>query len=123
MDIRSDGAPATCSLIADGYNQVSFTIGGASEPNGGLYLMIADDGTDPGSINSTGTPMAPLPPAEDTARYELSVSVRQGSTGSLAVGFSKSTQASRSVGCSLSQFSRDRVTNGPFEPSQSSSLT
>jgi hypothetical protein len=71
MSTRSDGATATCINVVEAYDVADFTIGGAAEPNGGLYLIITDDGTDPGSIPPARTPMVTAFGAEDTARYEI----------------------------------------------------
>jgi len=71
MSVRPDGGPAISSLVADGYNLPSFTLGDPAEPNGGLYVIIADDGVNPGSIPAGRVPLAPLPPYLNTARYEI----------------------------------------------------
>ena len=70
---RSDGGAAVASTLLGGYgNDIPvFTMGGAAEPNGGLYVLIADDGANAGSQPVGGTPMGALPQFIDTARYEI----------------------------------------------------
>jgi hypothetical protein len=58
---------------------VDFQIGDSFEPNGGLYLILVEDGSAPGNV--TGTGLAPRPDATDTARFEIyRVSVVSGNT-------------------------------------------
>lgn len=71
MDVRPDGAAATATTIVGGYNIANFSIGAASEPNGGLYVLITDDGSNPGSLSVGAVAMGALDPYVDTARYEL----------------------------------------------------
>lgn len=73
MEVRSDGAAATCQTLAEGYDLSPFTIGDPSEPNGGLYVIISSDGANPGSIYQPGPelPMGALPDHVDTARFEI----------------------------------------------------
>jgi len=51
----------------------NWVIGDAAEPNGGLYLLVTDDGVNAGSLNTGGgqVPMGALPAYLDTAKYEL----------------------------------------------------
>ena len=46
-------------------------IGGASEPNGGLYVLITDDGLNPGSLPVGRVPMTALDRFADSSRFEL----------------------------------------------------
>lgn len=73
MSVRPDGGAAVASTLAAGYGPdvPVFTMGGAGEPNGGLYVLIADDGANAGSIPAGATPMGALPEQIDTARYEI----------------------------------------------------
>lgn len=71
MDVRPDGAAATATTIAGGYNISNFSIGAGTEPNGGLYVLITDDGDNPGSLSAGAVAMGALDPYVDTARYEL----------------------------------------------------
>jgi hypothetical protein len=71
MSTRPDGGVAVATTILGGYNVVNFTIGNAAEPNGGLYVLITDDGSNPGGIPGGTVAMAALTTQVDTARYEL----------------------------------------------------
>lgn len=73
IDTRPDGGAPTISGVGAGYGLpvVAFTIGGPSEPNGGLYVLITDDGANPGSTPVGTTPMGALAAHLDTARYEI----------------------------------------------------
>jgi hypothetical protein len=79
MDARPDGNPNVVEPytgnIQDAYgpqiNGPSWTIGGAQEPNGGLYLIISDDGSPEGSLPAGRVPMAALPLHVDSARFEI----------------------------------------------------
>lgn len=73
MSTRPDLGAAVASTLLGGYgNDVPvFSMGGAAEPNGGLYVLISDDGANPGSIPVGSTPMGALPQFIDTARYEI----------------------------------------------------
>jgi len=73
MFTRPDGNPAVASTLADGYGAgiPVFTIGDANEPNGGLYVIITDDGANAGSIPAGETPMGARSEFIDTARYEI----------------------------------------------------
>jgi|GEM_PF-1775250 len=76
-DVRPDGIASlfTTSLTTMYGPQVvpSWTLGDANEPNGGLYLVVTDDGTNPGSLYTGGgqVAMSALPNFLDTARYEI----------------------------------------------------
>lgn len=73
--VRPDGAVSPLvGLISDMYGPAingTWTIGDAAEPNGGLYLLVADDGANPGALAVGQTPMGALPNFVDTARYEI----------------------------------------------------
>jgi len=73
MFTRPDGNPAVASTLADGYGAdiPVFTIGDSAEPNGGLYVIITDDGANAGSIPAGETAMGARPEFIDTARYEI----------------------------------------------------
>ena len=71
MSLRPDGGGPTTATLLEGYNIADFTIGGVGEPNGGLYIIITDDGANPGSIPVGATPMGALPIVVDTAKYEI----------------------------------------------------
>jgi len=71
MDVRPDGGAAVAVNLAEGYNIPNFTMGGLSEPLGGLYVVITDDGANPGSIPAGASPAGALPDRLDTARYEI----------------------------------------------------
>jgi len=71
MSTRPDGGAPTSTLVADGYNVPIFTLGAATEPNGGLYVIISDDGANPGSIPAGRTPMGARAEFVDTAKYEV----------------------------------------------------
>jgi hypothetical protein len=80
-DVRPDGTVSpVVGGIADMYGPqidpqgaVTWTIGTDDEPNGGVYLLVTDDGATPGSIYQPGAelPMNALAPYIDTARFEL----------------------------------------------------
>lgn len=82
MSTRPDGAAAVVATLAGAYGAdvPTFTMGGAGEPNGGLYVIITDDGANAGSIPGAATPMGALADFVDTARYEIFrvVSARDG---------------------------------------------
>jgi len=81
MSTRADGVAATCSTLAQAYNLASFTMGDLNEPNGGLYIIIVDDGTADSSLPVGVLPMAPNSSTTDTARYEIfRVASAQGGT-------------------------------------------
>lgn len=71
MTTRADGTPATCVTLAEAYNLTAFTMGDINEPNGGLYLIVVDDGTSNGALPAGTVPMEPLSSTTDTARYEI----------------------------------------------------
>lgn len=79
MDVRPDGAANVVEpyggdiTLAYGpnINGPSWTIGDATEPNGGLYIIISDDGANPGSLPAGRTPMGALDIRVDSARYEV----------------------------------------------------
>lgn len=79
MDVQSDGTANVMEPYAAGdlglaygpFGTSGWTIGDAAEPNGGLYVLIADDGLNPGSIPAGRVPMAALDRFVETARYEL----------------------------------------------------
>lgn len=71
MDTRPDGAAPTATTILQGYNIANFTIGDSAEPNGGLYVLISDDGSNPGGIPGGATALGANDEHLDTARYEL----------------------------------------------------
>lgn len=78
---RPDGTPTpVLNDIIDMYGPRStdvpgflWTIGDDAEPNGGLYLLVSDDGTGPGSLDTGGgqVAMSALDFYVDTARFEL----------------------------------------------------
>lgn len=69
MSLRADGGAATSNTLANGYNLADFTM--VDEPNGGLYLLVTDDGDNPGSIPAGRVPMAANSVVADTAKFEL----------------------------------------------------
>jgi len=81
VGVRPDGVPSsifTTVLGTYGPNSTAvpatpWTIGDAAEPNGGLYLIVTDDGANPGSLDTVGgqVPMGALSNFTDTARYEV----------------------------------------------------
>lgn len=71
MSIRADGDPATCATISAAYNQTNFTIGDLNEPNGGLYLVISDDGSSDGALPAGVSPLSALDFYRSSARYEI----------------------------------------------------
>ena len=81
VGVRPDGAPSTVfTTVLGTYGPSStavpatpWTIGDAAEPNGGLYLIVTDDGVNPGSLDTGGgqVPMGALSNFTDTARYEV----------------------------------------------------
>jgi hypothetical protein len=74
MSSRPDGGAAVSSQVNQAYNVTPFSgVGTVGEPNGGLYIVIADDGVNPGSIYQPGAevPMGALPDYLDTAKYEI----------------------------------------------------
>ena len=71
MTTRPDGGAAVATTILEGYNVANFTIGDLNEPNGGLYVLITDDGSNPGSLPGGATAMPALANFVDTAKYEL----------------------------------------------------
>lgn len=78
MSIRPDGLAPVSGTLADGYGIPDFQIGDSFEPNGGLYLILVEDGSAPGNVLGTG--LVPIPQFVDTARFEIyRVSVVSGS--------------------------------------------
>lgn len=81
VGVRPDGLPsATFTTILGSYGPRAtdvaaalWTIGDDAEPNGGLYLIVTDDGVNPGSLDtgSGQVPMGALSNFADTARYEV----------------------------------------------------
>lgn len=71
MDVRYDGSAATSATILQGYNIPNFVIGGLTEPNGGLYLVVVEDGSSPGSLPAGYLPMTSLDNYVDSYRYEI----------------------------------------------------
>lgn len=77
--LRPDGTPSPqVDIIASMYGPrisatgaAAWTIGDADEPNGGLYLVVTDDGTNGGSLPGTLNAASALPGFVDTARYEV----------------------------------------------------
>jgi hypothetical protein len=79
MDERADSKPNVMEPYAGGGTEHAYgprvaapmTIGDATEPNGGLYLIISDDGNNPGSIPAGRLPMGALAEFVDTAKYQI----------------------------------------------------
>ena len=78
MDVRGDGASNVMQPyvgnLSNAYGPFAggfWTIGTADEPNGGLYVLITDDGLNAGSLPAGRVPMAALDRFADTARFEL----------------------------------------------------
>lgn len=81
MDVRADGGPNVvfpyAGNIAFAYGPFlgsGWEMGGGGifpEPNGGRYLVITDDGNNPGSIPPGRLPMPALDRFVDTARFEV----------------------------------------------------
>jgi hypothetical protein len=79
MDVRADGASNVMEPYAGGdlafaygpFGKSGWTIGDPTEPNGGLYVLITDDGLNGGSLPVGRLPMNALDRFADTARYEL----------------------------------------------------
>jgi hypothetical protein len=78
QDVQPDGLPSPIAndivlMYGPGSGSLPWTIGDPGEPNGGLYLLVADDGVNPGSLDTVGgqVPMGALSQFLDTARYEL----------------------------------------------------
>jgi len=78
MDVRPDGNPNVMQPYSGNLLSAygpggggGWTIGDPAEPNGGLYVVITDDGFNPGSIPAGRTPMPALDLNADTARFEL----------------------------------------------------
>ena len=71
MSTRPDGGSGISTTLVEGYNISNFTLGTATEPNGGLYVIISDDGANPGSLPVGRTPMGALAEFVDTAKYEV----------------------------------------------------
>lgn len=71
MDVRYDGGAAASATVLQGYNVADFTIGGLTEPNGGLYLVIVEDGSAPGALPGALLPMPALATYADSARFEI----------------------------------------------------
>jgi len=75
-DTRPDGTPSPRAgdvdfMYGPNVGAIPWTIGDIAEPNGGLYLIVSDDGANPGSIPAGTTPMGALPRFVDTARFEV----------------------------------------------------
>jgi hypothetical protein len=78
MDVRPDGNPNVVSPYSGNFTDaygpfagVGWTIGDDTEPNGGIYIVIADDGNNPGSLPAGRLPMPALDLYADTARFEV----------------------------------------------------
>lgn len=71
MAVRPDGGAPVASTIEGAYGISNFTMGNPTEPNGGLYLLITDDGSNPGSLAGGQVAMGAQDHVVDTARYEL----------------------------------------------------
>ena len=79
MDVQTDGSanvmePYAASSLPLAYGPrvpALMTIGTPTEPNGGLYIVISDDGANPGSIPAGRLPMGALPEFVDTAKYQI----------------------------------------------------
>lgn len=80
QDVQPDGLPPTITGdIIDLFGPalsttgLTWTIGDPSEPNGGVYLLVSDDGANPGALDTAGgqVAMSALPLFLDTARFEL----------------------------------------------------
>lgn len=74
-DVRPDGgvSPVVGDIAAMYGPGISnaWAIGDAAEPNGGIYLVVSDDGANAGALAAGQTAMAALPNFVDTARYEI----------------------------------------------------
>lgn len=78
MDVRPDG---TANVMEPYAADITFAygpgivgpwvIGDDPEPNGGLYVIISDDGVNAGAIPAGRTPMGALVLTIDTARFEV----------------------------------------------------
>ena len=71
LSTRADGAPASCATMAAGYNLTNFTIGDINEPNGGLYLLVTDDGSSDGALPAGVSPSSALFTTRKSAQYEI----------------------------------------------------
>lgn len=73
--VRPDGGVSPLvGTISDMYGpgiNGTWTIGDVAEPNGGLYLLVSDDGVNGGALAIGQTAMGALSNFTDTARYEL----------------------------------------------------
>jgi len=69
---RPDGASPAAISIEQIYNTGPWVIGGAGEPNGGLYLIFSDPGEFDGALpGGASAPLDPLPAYFDVARVEI----------------------------------------------------
>lgn len=78
MDVRPDGNPnvmepygGDITLAYGPFIGNGWTIGDPDEPNGGLYVIISDNGSNPGSVPAGRVGMGALPQYEDSARFEV----------------------------------------------------
>lgn len=71
MDVRYDGGVPASTTVFEGYKISDFVIGGLTEPNGGLYLVITEDGSPAGSLPAGYTSMDAKDNYVDSYRYEI----------------------------------------------------